>query len=860
MKKIIAFTIIILSVSVFSLFSSLLFIDYNSLYEKFLHNIKFNITKEQANNIVIKKFPIPYLFIESVKDNNIEIRDLEIKFSLLSLVKFKPEIKMLKVGQVKIGSNSEYFNFANHDKLISDLLINKAIGVNVEIKDFLIVDNGSVIINIKDFKLTDNGSLFSGNIENLGAAVGSFSQNNDEVTASLKFNSSDFGLNISEVYKNHQLQSGKLDLNIKSLSNFIIIAFPDLKNLLGRAHKTPFKVLCKLLPDDQSLKLQEILINGENIQGSGEVSISRNDKSSDQVNLYFSKIDLKSIDTNDLPENAKESNAFSRINFNNRTGKANITIDQILLDNDEINNMKVMLSLQNSKLSFDDFSGELKSGGAFRVKGMVTQNAYRSVFDGQVLINHNDLDVLAKNGRLEGAKTSKKTAFSLSGDLKFTLIDLYLQNILLKTDNATITGNLSSKFIGATPRVSALLKVSSIDLTNQEYPFISALKTYLKSLTENMKSEDYLNKFTPLRTLKYFANLDVTINELIYNSQSFGKVNLLMNASPGVLELNNLNVNNGNTYLNSSWKISTIGIKPKLEIDISDGAFNVNFLGPKEMLALRNKLLSDYSLDKVSFLINCHSLNLRQGDLALDKLSFSLENDSTLFKFSDVQANVLGGNLKASGSILLEPFTYNFVYAANSINLESLGKLLPSGYLTTPGVASMNGMITTNGDSMEKQLYNLYTKSTLAAKDLSLKNISIDNLAGKVSQSSYDPKDLDSDVKSALLTGETKVSNLKSEVELTNGIVALKNISFNTIYTAGTASAVFSVYDFNLNLSSILSFYIMEKVSGKGYETKSASQIELKASGTIFGPEKKADYNQLKEDIQSKRIGAPSRL
>jgi hypothetical protein len=52
----------------------------------------------------------------------------------------------------------------------------------------------------------------------------------------------------------------------------------------------------------------------------------------------------------------------------------------------------------------------------------------------------------------------------------------------------------------------------------------------------------------------------------------------------------------------------------------------------------------------------------------------------------------------------------------------------------------------------------------------------------------------------------------------------------------------------------------MEKVSGKGYETKSASQIELKASGTIFGPEKKADYNQLKEDIQSKRIGAPSRL
>jgi len=57
---------------------------------------------------------------------------------------------------------------------------------------------------------------------------------------------------------------------------------------------------------------------------------------------------------------------------------------------------------------------------------------------------------------------------------------------------------------------------------------------------------------------------------------------------------------------------------------------------------------------------------------------------------------------------------------AYRLALRDLAGLLPTGILPAEGLFSINGMLTTNGDSLEKQLYNLYLKSSLIVKNTKL--------------------------------------------------------------------------------------------------------------------------------------------
>ena len=77
---------------------------------------------------------------------------------------------------------------------------------------------------------------------------------------------------------------------------------------------------------------------------------------------------------------------------------------------------------------------------------------------------------------------------------------------------------------------------------------------------------------------------------------------------------------------------------------------------------------------------------------------------------------------------------------------------MPAGVLDSGGVISANGMWSTNGNSLEEQLYNLYTKSDILAKNITINNFSIDNLIQAVSSPNYNLKSFKDDLKEAILT------------------------------------------------------------------------------------------------------------
>jgi hypothetical protein len=80
-------------------------------------------------------------------------------------------------------------------------------------------------------------------------------------------------------------------------------------------------------------------------------------------------------------------------------------------------------------------------------------------------------------------------------------VDLSLQNLLIKTNDTDIVGNLSTKFIGNFPRTNATIRFSIIDIDKSSFPVLSQTFDYAMSLFDGMKNDDYLNKFIPIRKI-----------------------------------------------------------------------------------------------------------------------------------------------------------------------------------------------------------------------------------------------------------------------------------------------------------------------------------------------------------------------
>ncbi|MGI4776267.1 MAG: AsmA-like C-terminal region-containing protein, partial [Janthinobacterium lividum] len=199
---------------------------------------------------------------------------------------------------------------------------------------------------------------------------------------------------------------------------------------------------------------------------------------------------------------------------------------------------------------------------------------------------------------------------------------------------------------------------------------------------------------------------------------------------------------------------------------------------------------------------------------------------------------------KAEGSILLEPFTWNFVYALNSINIASLCDVLPKGFLNNVGGMSIGGMLTTNGDNIEKLLYNLYSKSSFIVKDAEINNFSIDDFIDNFYSISYNTANITTDLQLALLTGQTDVDTLKGDLELSQGVLNLKNTSLKTKESIASIVASINLYSFALNLDALFSFHPRSQLRALQGTISRPMQLGVNVLGTIFAPQKTSDSDK----------------
>lgn len=875
MKKIILSLFIIAGVFLALVSSSIYLTDFDKIHKDFIKNTKIDASiVPNKINYTLKKFPTPTLVIEEIKqEGKAELKDIEIKFSLLSILKFNPRIADLTIGQATIHLLHDDVNFLNHDEFITELIGKEALSISAKINKLIFVESDKDIpLTIENFVFVghDKTTTFTGEVNAVGKLKGDFTRNDDLTNFNLDITGTGYDLKLQETYENALLKNGKMEITTSSLAEKLIMLIPDLSNFSDKLDSNEeIKVTLDIVPSDGWLNFKNVIINSKSIQGTAEMEISKTPQNASNININFSNIDLDSWSKAKNPtqnNNKTLITTSNKFDFSKNQMKATIVAKLIKLDdNNVLTDVNLKALIQNDHLNIEDFSGTvrpvtkntpetqgvtLEEIGQFKITGIASQNSFRSLFAGTIAVVHNDLNDLAQMLGNKELRSENKIPYSLISDIKFSSVDISLQNLLIKTPDTEISGALSTKFIGNSPRTNATLKFTKINLDDKNFPALNYIYNYALGLTKDSKHDDYLNKFIPLRKIDAISSYDITFDQLNLNGTPYTNVSFNLGLSPGRVRLENLAFSNGANYIDMGIDLLASGIKPSFSIVIHSGVVEADFLAPQGLLNLRNKILENFALDKVDLYMSFVLNKISHENFELGRVVFRAQNNKSLLQITNFDADIFGGRMVSSGSILLEPYTINFVYALNSANLTEISKLMPTGTLESGGGISASGMWSTNGKTLEELLYNLYTKSTIVTKDIKISNFSIDNIVQAASAPNYNTKNFPDDMKKALLTGTTDVNDLKTNIELSKGIFNLQQIAFKTKYTSGMASATFNLYDSNLELSSVFSFFLAKPTAGRSYTDYSPVKLSVTASGNILTPKKEADTKAFEEAMQ----------
>ncbi|MDC0864393.1 AsmA-like C-terminal region-containing protein [Rickettsiaceae bacterium] len=843
-------TILLLAIMVMGI--SIAITSKNSLYDNFLK--KNGINTDRITDISYKfiKYPKPALVIDKmVYDGKLEVQNLKVTFSLLSFITFNPKIASIKADSVNIRLDSEDVSLVKHDEFIVELLKSDMVSFDVMIDDLIFTESdGDIPFSIQNFTLLSSRKevKFSGDIGSRGWLSGVLDVGSEDVLFDLELNNEKYSLKIEESYKSNILQSGKGSIGLAKPRKKTQFNLPDINiplvNKKEQDGDDNFKISFDIVSPETLLNIKNIVLDTDYFKGSGEVSLSKNQKSASSINFEFSEINV--------PLSGELSDQLSyRFDLKNKNLNSNISIKELKLGTkNSLNNIIIKADIEDGKLHIHDFSGD-----QIKANGVVEQNSFRSIFTGKVLFNYPDLNDFAELIWEKDIRTDQAIPFSLSTDVKLTSVDMALYNIFLNTKGGELKGDVSTKFIGGTARSNARLKFTSIDADNQNFPVLPDIVKYVRGLFSDTHADDYLNKFIPIRKIDNLGNYDVTMERFIFNKELYEDTKFNLTLSSGNILVEDIFIKKGGDFLDASFSLNAESIKPLLGIKIYNGSIGMSSLSAGSMLGLHDKIQKNIDLKKVNFSTNISLKKLYNAgsDFALSGINLSAKNDESLINVSKLDMDMFSGKYESSGSVLIGPYDLNFSYGLNSAKVSEIAKLLPDGMISNSGVVSASGTWSTHGIKLNEQLYNFNTKSDIAAQNITINDFSIDDFVKKINDSNYVIGNLKDDTRTAMLTGKTIMKDVKADVEMSKGIIKLPSMTFKTDDVAASASSVINIYDFNIDSAIIFSFYLAQQDdSNTAKRQYKPTEMGVTAKGSIFSPSKEADTQKIEAMLQSR--------
>lgn len=850
MKKIILNLSIVLTILLITGVATILYADFRSAYQQIAGTIKVDPASIKTEDVQIVKFPFPHVKIKQIKqEGKIELSEAKIEFSLWSVLTLSPKISSIYVKEASLRLNSDDTNLINHDQFIAELIQKDLLSIKTNIDKLTLIESDNDISMVMTnflLKKSGNNYNFSATTNNNQILKGNFQKKPENIIFNLDSVTDNYELSLQETYKDNKLVTGTASFKNLNLLTPILNLIPNFMTSSSRA-ATLEAVNADFVfsSDENNWHISSLKLSSDWLQGSGDILISRGAAKS-EVNLVFDKIDLSHLSDNNEDQVAVSTNKFAALKYNS---SISCLIKSLSFKSEQLHDINLKLDVADSKAKIQNLTGSFDENHKFQVTGELTSDSLRSAFDGDIVISHQDI---SKFSNMLGDITFNQQnalPFTLQSHVRITPVYFSFQNINLNLEGMNITGDYSTKFIGQLPRINANLRINSIDLEKKSsIDSINNIKEWLENSLNGMKQDDYQNKFIPIRKISSIGSYDIIIDNLNYQNHKYNNISFNLETEPSSVAINRLYFNDGKTWFDLNAALSTKSLNPVLIVKINDGVIESNILSSQGLLDFRAKILEHLELSKINCLFSGYLTAIKNGDNGLDRIIFSFKNDKNLLTFTDLNFDLFNGRLTMAGSVLLEPLTLNFSYALNAANLSKISNTLPKNLLTLDGLVSTNGVFSTNGDSLEKLLYNLYIKSSLIAKGVVLNNFSIDQFIEKINNENYDANNLSYDVDKMLLTDSTTITDFKSDLLLSKGIIDMTSIAFKTNLTAQTGDLKFNIYDYNIGGNFSMDFYILHKRKFKPVSYQPLN-TQLNLTGDIMNLSRKITTDKITEVI-----------
>ncbi|MGV2432927.1 MAG UNVERIFIED_CONTAM: AsmA-like C-terminal region-containing protein [Rickettsiaceae bacterium] len=849
MKKIATYTlgpvflvyIIYMSISVI--------IDYQGIYQK-LYNKMLDAGYEiETSSINVEHFPIPKLQLSNLKIGGDSFaKNVEIYLSPLSILSFKPQIKQIEVNEVTIFTKNNKVDFRNHSDLIMQFIeiapklptmkLNKISLINKITKSVEPIKNVVIDPSSISHQLEINWDKDTVSKINYQYATG-------EINVQINTMTDSHDTKISEKYKSGKLYSGAVRYNIYNLKQFFDHKDNYVDFLATKIQTTePAELNFKIQSHGDQLLLSSITLNAQSINMSGSATLYDSLKN-DVINIKLDYIDLNTLFSKPDFSIAQQSINSHKINLDGITRNINLEAKKIILGDMTLENVTSNSSINQQTWKIKSIKGDISNKGNFVINGVMRQNQYRSIFEGNISLNHSDARLVLSELGWKNPSISQDNSFALKAQIEATPIDYKLNNILLKIGDLNIYANSSIKFIGDKPRINVNLETSNLDIMNPKHHILKDFVSYITDLTEDMKSTTYLKKYIPIREIGYIGNFDLSFTDLALKDRVIDKLRIISEVSPAIINISSFYYQDKKDYFSGSGYLHANSIKPTIGLTIDEAIFHTNNFTPSYILDFLKKLRNDYDLTKANINASIKVNELEQGPLKIKDLVLKAKNEDILWNISELKCNYGDGKFESSGSLRMDSINLNLSYAYNDFNIKSTQTIFPLALFgLKDGWISSNGMISTSGDTLDEVFYNIYTKSTFIGKNLIWDNFNIDGLIDHTNNKSYKSSNLAKDTEYYMAIGSTTMNNIKGDFEINKGLFKFSDIAFDTRRTGGASNAQFNIYNNKILVNTEFNF---KPSLSTTYGSETTIKLEMGVDNDILAPKKTFNLESFKD-------------
>lgn len=328
----------------------------------------------------------------------------------------------------------------------------------------------------------------------------------------------------------------------------------------GKAQEGPLAQAFALEGDISAAKTRAELANFTASLGDmtarGGVTAAMGETTAVEATLAMGRLDLDQL----LPASAAPADtapATTEVPAENNAGgfalpeginaKANVTIDQVVIQGNSIDQVKLVAALADAKVNLTELSAKLPGATAVKLGGTLEAQNGQPAFAGGLDVDSSNLraliDAFAK-GAVATVPGDRLRAFALNSRVTFTPTQVALSDLAAKLDATSIGGGVTVALPDGKLRQRMAFGVGlSIDKMN--------LDGYLpkgggEASTAEPAAQGAETGGNPLKALAPLGDLDANIElragALTLNEQQIKKLHVLVGLASGVLTIEDLSV------------------------------------------------------------------------------------------------------------------------------------------------------------------------------------------------------------------------------------------------------------------------------------------------------------------------------